>query len=94
MHHVASTARANHILDMYEMNDLDRLPFRVKFYLMEWMDSNIDQFEKQFGTSSLRELNTLQLYTLFDNIVRDDLGRIQDFLNVQSAKSPVKIETN
>ena len=55
-----------------EKQDLDLIPQRVKYYLLEWKDKNMAKFIIMFGEKRLRDLDFKQLRSLFDYAVITD----------------------
>ena len=55
-----------------EKQDLDLIPQRVKYYLLEWKDKNMEKFIIMFGEKRLRDLDFKQLRSLFDYAVITD----------------------
>lgn len=55
------------------MDYLDKIPKRIKYYLLDWKDSNMDVFNKKFGDNvSLRDLNAEQIAGLFSFATHQD----------------------
>jgi len=52
---------------------IDSLPSRIKYYLLEWRDKNMDIFIERYGNVSLGSLSKEQLKVLFDNATMSDL---------------------
>lgn len=52
---------------------IDSLPSRIKYYLLEWKDKNMDIFIERYGNVSLGSLSKEQLKVLFDNATMSDL---------------------
>lgn len=47
-------------------SDLTKIPARIKYYLLDWKENNMKDFETMFGEErKLNELSIEQLYTLF-----------------------------
>jgi hypothetical protein len=57
---------------------LDLIPQRVKYYLLEWKDKNMDKFIIMFGEKRLRDLDFKQLRSLFDYAVITDSSILFD----------------
>jgi len=50
---------------MEEKAHLDKLPSRVKYYLLEWKDKNMNEFLTKYGERRLRDLTKDELSALF-----------------------------
>lgn len=50
---------------MEKKTALDNLPSRVKYYLLEWKDQNMNEYLKKYGELRLRDLTADQLHGLF-----------------------------
>lgn len=50
---------------MEKKADLDKLPSRIKYYLLDWKDTNMDSYIHKYGELRLRDLTKDQLYALF-----------------------------
>ena len=44
---------------------LDLIRSRMKYYLLDWKEQNIEDFIEQFGDIKLRDLSKKQLHQLF-----------------------------
>lgn len=44
---------------------INMIPSRVKYYLLEWKDKNLEEFKDRFGAVSLSSLTLIQLHALF-----------------------------
>ena len=47
------------------MKEFDKLPQRVRYYLLDWKDCNMEKFKKEYGHSGLRALKRSELHELF-----------------------------
>ena len=52
--------------------NLQKLPSRVKYYLLEWKDSNMNDYIAKHGETKLNELTIVQLYGLFSYATTKD----------------------
>jgi len=50
---------------MAETPPVDKLESRIRYYLLDFEDKNMDLVEEQFGKLSLREFTTDELHQLF-----------------------------
>jgi hypothetical protein len=57
---------------MEEKTNLQKLPNRVKYYLLEWKDSNMDEYIKKYGKTKLNDLTFDQLHGLFSYATTKD----------------------
>ena len=55
-----------------EKSALDLIPSRVKYYLLDWKDKNMDEYVRLFPEKKLRDLNITQLYHLFSYVTTKD----------------------
>ena len=51
---------------------LDLIQSRVKYYLLDWKDLNMDEYVMLFGEKRLRDLTMTQLYHLFSYVTTKD----------------------
>jgi hypothetical protein len=51
---------------------LDQMPSRIKYYLLDWKDKNMDYFIRVYGESRLRDLTPDQLHELFSYATTKD----------------------
>ena len=51
---------------------------RIRYYLLDWRDANMERFQKKYGRVGLYELNIHQLYALFDFATSKDAGLIRE----------------
>lgn len=49
----------------FPKDPLDQIPSRVKYYLLEWKDKNMNEFQEKFGEVRLRDLSLQDLHDLF-----------------------------
>lgn len=61
------------------MDALDKIPSRVKYYLLEYKDRNLEDFQSQYGTKRLRDLSGAQLLEFFQLAVKKDLEKLKIF---------------
>jgi len=52
--------------------NLDQIPSRVKYYLLEWKDRNMDEYLRKYGELRLRDLTLDQLHGLFSYATTKD----------------------
>ena len=52
--------------------DLDKLPNRVKYYLLAWKDENMSEYLRLHGDLRLHDLDLDQLHLLFSYITTKD----------------------
>tara|TARA_R110000787_G_scaffold275805_2_gene384565 strand:- start:788 stop:1024 length:237 start_codon:yes stop_codon:yes gene_type:complete len=57
---------------MEEKTNLQKLPSRVKYYLLEWKDSNMDEYIRKYGETKLNDLTLDQLNGLFSYATTKD----------------------
>lgn len=57
---------------MDELTNLQKLPSRIKYYLLEWKNSNMDEYIKKYGELRLNDLTLDQLYHLFSYATTKD----------------------
>jgi hypothetical protein len=50
---------------MEEKTNLQKLPSRIKYYLLEWKDNNMNEYIKKYGKVRLNDLTLEQLHDLF-----------------------------
>ncbi len=53
-------------------NEFDKLRPRVKYYLLDFKDANMELVQKQFGTSRLKDLSRFNLKILFRMAYEND----------------------
>ena len=57
---------------MEEKTNLQKLPSRVKYYLLEWKDCNMDEYIRKYGELRLNDLTLDQLHALFSYATTKD----------------------
>ena len=57
---------------MEEKTNLQKLPSRVKYYLLKWKDNNIMVYQRKYGTVGLNGLTLDQLHGLFSYATTKD----------------------
>ena len=57
---------------MEEKTNLQKLPSRVKYYLLKWKDNNIMVYQRKYGTVGLNGLTLDQLHGLFSYTTTKD----------------------
>ena len=66
---------------MEDGTNLEKLPARIKYYLLEWKDSNMNEYLRKYGDLRLNDLAPDQLHCLFSYATTKDgalLSRIED----------------
>jgi hypothetical protein len=56
-----------------EKRAIDTIPARIKYYILDWKDNNIDEFISMFGEKRLHELDKDSIINLFKHIVEQEL---------------------
>ena len=64
-----STTKLN---EMGEQTNLQKIPSRVKYYLLEWKDSNMNEYARKYGETNLTGLKLDQLHSLFNYATTKD----------------------
>lgn len=54
------------------MNNLDKLPARIKYYLLDWKDNNLEEYTTLLGNRGLHQLSNYELYCLYSKIVEEE----------------------
>jgi len=57
---------------MEEKTALDEIPSRIKYYLLDWKDRNMDDFIRKYDELRLRDLTADQLHRLFSYATTKD----------------------
>jgi len=57
-------------------NSVDDLPSRVKYYLLEYKDNNLDKFVEEYGTGSLRNLSQKEILEFFVDATNSDASKL------------------
>lgn len=57
---------------MEQESSLDKIPSRVKYYLLDWKDTHMDEYLKQYNSRRLRDLNEYELHELFSYATTQD----------------------
>ena len=74
------------------MDDLDIIPIRVKHYLLDWKDRNMDHYIEKYGELKLHQLNIDQLFGLFVYATRQDMQKFKKKrLTINSIKNILRI---
>jgi len=55
-----------------EKTNLQILPNRIKYYLLEWKDSNMNEYIRKYGNLGLNDLTLYQLHGLFSYATTKD----------------------
>jgi hypothetical protein len=56
-----------------EKRVIDTIPARIKYYILDWKDNNVDEFISMFGEKRLHELDKDSIINLFKHIVEQEL---------------------
>ena len=56
--------------------NLQKVPSRIKYYLLEWKDSNLDEYLKKYGELRLNDLSLEQLHGLFSYATTKDGAKL------------------
>ena len=56
---------------MNDKTELDKIPSRIKYYLLEWKDQNMEEYVEMYGVR-LHNLTNTQLKELFDYATNKD----------------------
>ncbi|MFW6246824.1 MAG: hypothetical protein ACOC22_01465 [bacterium] len=51
---------------------LNKIPSRVKYYLLDWKDNNMEEYIRMYGLVSLRDLTVNDLRNLFKHAVKNE----------------------
>jgi hypothetical protein len=66
--------------ELDERSDFEKLPSKIKYYLLEWKDSNMELYCERYGDLKLKDMTTDQLKTLFilttDSTVFHDISKL------------------
>ena len=58
---------------------------RIRYFLLDWKDEHLDEFQKVYGAISLTKLTNQQLFDLFSHATHQDLedwgGKNQEKIN-------------
>ena len=54
------------------MNPFEQLPSRVRYYLLDFKDHNLNEIMAKYGKTSLREFDKQELKELWERIVQKD----------------------
>ena len=55
------------------MTELDKLPSRIKYYLLDYKDTHLENINETFGRSRLRDFSKKELSHLYNLAVKHDL---------------------
>jgi hypothetical protein len=55
------------------MSDFEKIPSRVRYYLLDWKDRNMEEYMHQFGDISMHRLSKIILLELFEKITKEDI---------------------
>lgn len=55
---------------------LEKLPARIKYYLLEWKDVHMNEYISMYGETKMNELNKTQLKDLFLHASNKDFNSL------------------
>lgn len=64
--------------------DFDKIPSRIKYYLLDWKDVNLDEYIEKFGEKKLNQFTTNELYDLFKYTTEKDYSLFNLFGKFES----------
>ncbi len=56
------------------MTPYQQLPTRIRHYLLDWKDSNLDIYLEKYGELKLRDMTASQLYMCFLFATQSDIS--------------------
>ena len=56
---------------------IDKIPDRIRYYLLDWKDENIDEFLTMFPNRRLKDLDPDQIRELFNKVTEQDKEKIK-----------------
>lgn len=68
--------------------NINELPPRVKYYLLDYKDRNLKQFKATYGHGSLRKLTAIQISQLWEKATEEDHTEIVGHINCKDMQSP------
>jgi hypothetical protein len=60
---------------------INNLPHRIKYYLQDWKDNNMNRYISTYGERGIWELSFKELETLFFTATFEDQNLIEEFKN-------------
>jgi len=64
-------------------NAFEKLPSRIRYYLLDYKDTNLSEVLKRYGKGSLREFNKVELTTLYNSCINNDKQYfIENFIKI------------
>jgi len=57
---------------MEDITPLNQIPSRIKYYLLDWKDNNMDEYIRMFGDVKLRDLKIINLRILFIHATKNE----------------------
>ena len=57
---------------METKSNLDKLPSRIKWYLLDWKDMNMEEYVSMFNERKLKDLTHEELCVLFRYVIQID----------------------
>jgi len=58
---------------MNKQSEISKLPSRIKYYLLEWKDHNMDEYLHKYGELRLADLDNEQLKALYIYATKKDI---------------------
>jgi len=52
---------------------LDKIPSRIKYYLLDWKDKNMSEYINKYGELRLHDLTAGQIYALYIYVTLKDV---------------------
>ena len=62
-----------YIAEEKQSRPIDKLPSRVRYYLLDWKDRNMDEYLRRYGQLRLSNLTAWQLLGLFRTALKNDV---------------------
>ena len=56
---------------------------RIRYYLLDWKNANINQFMKMYGAKSLEDLTPEETLELFEKVTKYDKNHIKNLKTVK-----------
>ena len=58
------------------MSNLDKIPSRIKYYLLDYKDNNMNDYLSAYGTKRLHDLSLNEIYDFFKYATQKDFNKI------------------
>jgi hypothetical protein len=58
------------------MNDIKKIPSRIKYYLLDYKDRNMEDYLSEFGSKKVNDLSTKELKRFFELATNKDKEKI------------------